>query len=80
MDLFFIKIVPKSTIINTDVTQPSRKRKRKEEESDTSDKSDDSDNSDDDFDESCSGLLGETARVINKCKKLVRYIRKNWFE
>ncbi len=52
---------------------------KRKEESDTSDDSDDSNNSSDsdgEFDEFCSGLLGEIARTINKCKKMVRYVRK----
>ena len=31
---------------------------------------------DNEFDESCSGLLGETARTINRYKKVIRYIKK----
>ncbi len=63
--------MPKPT--TTDTTQSSRKRKRKKE-SDTSDNSDGS--SDNESDKSCGGTLGEIARTINRCKKMVRYIRK----
>ncbi|CAF1536192.1 unnamed protein product [Rotaria sordida] len=67
-DTFFV-----SQSTTTDTAQSSRKRKRKET-SDTSDDSDDSEDkfhdSDNEFDESCSGLLGEIARTINRCKKM----------
>jgi hypothetical protein len=57
--------------MNKDTQESSRKRKRTEETDES-----DSSSSDSEFDEEGSGPLSEVAKVINRCKKLVRYIKK----
>ncbi|CAF3821388.1 unnamed protein product [Rotaria sp. Silwood1] len=55
----------------TDAIKPNRKRKREAESDQT-----DSDEFDDEFDDQCTDPLHEVVLTINKCKKMVRYVRK----